>query len=30
MTMTRGPGYMESAARPAWSRALEVLRTLQA
>ncbi|MDH3444895.1 MAG: dienelactone hydrolase family protein [Deltaproteobacteria bacterium] len=29
MTMTRGPGYMESAARPAWARALEVLKALQ-
>jgi carboxymethylenebutenolidase len=30
MTMTRGArGYIESVARPAWSRALEVLRTLQ-
>lgn len=30
MTMTRGPGYMESVARPAWERALDVLRRLQA
>lgn len=29
MTMTRGPGYMESVARTAWARALEVLRRLQ-
>jgi carboxymethylenebutenolidase len=30
MTMTRGRGYMESVARPAWARALDVLRPLQA
>jgi carboxymethylenebutenolidase len=30
MTMTRGQGYIESVARPAWARALEVLRRLQA
>jgi carboxymethylenebutenolidase len=30
MTMTRGRGYIESAARPAWAQALEVLRKLQA
>jgi carboxymethylenebutenolidase len=30
MTMTRGPGYIESVARPAWARALEVLRRLHA
>jgi carboxymethylenebutenolidase len=29
MTMTRGHGYIESVAHPAWARALEVLRTLQ-
>jgi carboxymethylenebutenolidase len=29
MTMTPGRGYIESVARPAWARALEVLRTLQ-
>lgn len=29
MTMTRGPGYMESIAQTAWARALEVLRGLQ-
>jgi carboxymethylenebutenolidase len=30
MTMTRGArGYIESVARPAWARSLEVLRTLQ-
>jgi carboxymethylenebutenolidase len=29
MTMTRGRGYMDWAACPAWARALEVLRTLQ-
>jgi len=30
MTMTRGPGYMESIAHSAWARALEVLKRLQA
>ena len=30
MTMTRGHGYIESVARSAWARALEVLRKLQA
>jgi len=30
MTMTRGPGYMESVAHSAWARALEVLKRLQA
>jgi carboxymethylenebutenolidase len=30
MTMTRGRGYIESVARPAWDRTLEVLRRLQA
>jgi dienelactone hydrolase len=30
MTMTPGRGYMESAAHPAWARALEVLKTLRA
>ena len=30
LTMTPGRGYMETAARPAWARALEVLKTLQA
>ena len=30
MTMTRGPGFIESVARSAWARALEVLRRLQA
>jgi carboxymethylenebutenolidase len=30
MTMTRGPGYMESVARTAWARSLEVLSRLQA
>jgi dienelactone hydrolase len=29
MTMTRRQGYMESVARPAWARALEVLGKLQ-
>jgi carboxymethylenebutenolidase len=29
MNMTPGRGYLESAAQPAWARALEVLRTLQ-
>jgi carboxymethylenebutenolidase len=29
MTMTRGRGYIESVAHPAWARALEVLRRLQ-
>jgi carboxymethylenebutenolidase len=29
MTMTRGPGYMESAARMAWARSLEILKKLQ-
>ncbi|MGH7816839.1 MAG: dienelactone hydrolase family protein [Candidatus Binatia bacterium] len=29
MTMTRGRGYIESVARPAWARSLEVLRRLQ-
>jgi carboxymethylenebutenolidase len=29
MTMTRGRGYIESVARPAWARTLEVLRELQ-
>ena len=29
MTMTRGRGYIESVARPAWARTLEVLRKLQ-
>ena len=29
MTMTRGPGYMESVAHAAWARALEVLKRLQ-
>jgi carboxymethylenebutenolidase len=29
MTMTRGPGYIESVARPAWARTLGVLRKLQ-
>ena len=28
MTMTRGPGYIESVARTAWTRTLEVLRKL--
>jgi len=30
MTMTRGPGYMESVAHTAWTRSLDVLRRLQA
>ena len=30
MTMTRGPGYMESVAHSAWARAREVLKRLQA
>ncbi|HEU4343674.1 MAG TPA: dienelactone hydrolase family protein [Candidatus Binatia bacterium] len=30
MTMTRGRAYIESVARPAWTRGLEVLRRLQA
>src|SRR5499425_166196 len=30
MTMTRGPGYIESVARTAWTRTLEVLKKLQA
>jgi dienelactone hydrolase len=30
MTMTPGRGYMESAAHPAWTRSLEVLKKLQA
>jgi carboxymethylenebutenolidase len=30
MTMTRGPGYMESVAHTAWARALEVLKKLNA
>lgn len=30
MTMTRGPGYMDSVAHSAWARALEVLKRLQA
>ena len=30
MTMTRGPGYMESVAHSAWARALEILKRLQA
>lgn len=29
MTMTRGPGYIESVAHSAWARALEVLKRLQ-
>ena len=29
MTMTRGGGYIESVARPAWDRSLDVLRRLQ-
>jgi dienelactone hydrolase len=28
MTMTRGHGYIESVARTAWARSLEVLRRL--
>jgi carboxymethylenebutenolidase len=30
MTMTRGPGYIESVAKSAWARSLEVLKRLQA